>query len=86
MYTLFNRHDEVCVVPVRSERFYNIDDEWWFAIRLAPDQGPYPTQILARQALIEYIKEQVEFEKQLQQDREESLRDVIFTTMSNRMV
>ena len=83
MYPLCNRHGEISAVPVRSERFYNIDDEWWFAIRLGTDQGPYPTQIAAKQALIEYINVQFEFENQLQQDREESLPGTAYAAMSN---
>jgi hypothetical protein len=82
MYPLCNRHGEICAVPVRSVRFYNIDDEWWFAIRHGTDQGPYPTQITARQAMIEYINDQFEFEKRLQQDREESLRGATYVEMS----
>jgi hypothetical protein len=83
MYPLCNRHGELSAVPVRSERFYNIDDEWWFAIRLGTDQGPYPTQISARQALIEYINDQFEFEKHLEQKRKESIPGATYAAMSN---
>ncbi|MDZ7805334.1 DUF6316 family protein [Thiohalophilus sp.] len=71
MHQFLNRHGEMDAVQPRSERFYNIADEWWFAIRRGPDQGPYPTQSAARQALIEYINDQLAFEKQLQEGREQ---------------
>lgn len=54
-------------IPFRSGRFYCIDNEWWFAIRRGPDQGPYPSQAAARQALIEFLNDQFAFEKYLLQ-------------------
>ncbi|TDY00614.1 DUF6316 family protein [Thiohalophilus thiocyanatoxydans] len=68
MYQLRNRHGETGTVQPRIERFYNISDEWWFAIRRGPDQGPYPTRAASRKALIEYINDQIAFEKRMQQD------------------
>lgn len=68
MYQLHNRHGEEGAVLYRSSRFYTIDNEWWFAIRRGPDQGPYPSRASARQALIEFLNDQFEFERQLQQD------------------
>jgi hypothetical protein len=66
MYQSGNRHGEIRAVPERNVRLYNIDDEWWFAIRHGADQGPYPTEDSARQAVIDYINDQFEFEKHLQ--------------------
>ncbi|TDX99311.1 DUF6316 family protein [Thiohalophilus thiocyanatoxydans] len=70
MFQLHNRHGEEGAVLYRSSRFYTIDSEWWFAIRRGPDQGPYPSRASARQALIEFLNNQFESERQLQQDRE----------------
>ena len=69
MYQQRSRFGEQGAVPFRSGRFYSIDNEWWFAIRRGPDQGPYPTKAAAKQSLIEYLNDQFAFEKQLQQDR-----------------
>lgn len=74
MYQLHSRHGEKGAVPFRSVRFYTVDSEWWFAIRRGPDQGPYPTRAAARQGLIEYLSDQFDFERQLQQDRERLAR------------
>lgn len=71
MFQLPNRHGETGAVQFRSERFYKISDEWWFAIRRGPDQGPYPTRTAARKALIKFINDQIEFERQLLQDHEQ---------------
>jgi len=71
MYQLRSRYGENGAVPFRSVRFYTIGNEWWFAIRRGPDQGPYPTRASARQALIEYLNDQFAFERQLQQEREQ---------------
>jgi hypothetical protein len=68
MYQLHSRHGEKGSVPFRSVRFYTLDSEWWFAIRRGPDQGPYPNQDSAKQALVEYLNDQFAFERQ--QDRE----------------
>lgn len=69
MYTQRNRHGERGAAPFRSGRYYAIDEQWWFAIRRGPDQGPYPTKAAAKQALVEYLNDQFAFEKHLQQDR-----------------
>jgi hypothetical protein len=69
MYKQRNRHGELGAIPFRSGRYYSIENEWWFAIRRGPDQGPYVTKSAARQGLIEYINEQFAFEKQLKNER-----------------
>ncbi len=69
MYKQRNRHTENGAIPFRTGRFYCVGSEWWFAIRRAPDQGPYTTKGLAKQSLIEYLNDQFTFEKHLQNDR-----------------
>jgi len=67
MYQQNNRYGEQGTVQFRSGRFYCIDNEWWFAIRRGPDQGPYPSRAAARQSLIDFLNDQFAFEKYLQQ-------------------
>lgn len=69
MYQQHSRHGEQGAVPFRTGRFYCVENEWWYAIRRGPDQGPYPTKAAAKQSLIEFLNDQFTFEKQLQQDR-----------------
>jgi len=52
-----NRFNEQGRIPVRSERFYQNNNEWYFSVRAGLDQGPYKTFEEARQALTLYIKE-----------------------------
>ena len=68
MYQQHTRQGERGLVPFRTGRFYCIENEWWFAIRSGPDQGPYPTKAAAKQSLIEFLSDQVTFEKFLQQE------------------
>ena len=68
MYEQRNRHNENGAIPFRTGRYYAIDNEWWFAIRRGSDQGPYTTKAAAKQALIEYLNDQFEFEKHLNND------------------
>jgi len=70
MYKQRNRHEEKGAIPFRTGRFYCVDNEWWFAIRRGPDQGPYETKVSAKQSLIAYLNDQFTFEKHLQRDRE----------------
>ncbi len=70
MYKQRNRHTEKGAIPFRSGRYYSIGNEWWFAIRRGPDQGPYVTKAAAKQGLIEYLNDQFEFERHLHRDRE----------------
>lgn len=65
-----NRHNEMGAIPFRTGRFYSVKNEWWFAIRRGPDQGPYLSKASAKQALIEYLNDQFEFEKHLQQNKQ----------------
>lgn len=69
MYHSRNRYGEAGAVPFRSGRFYHTDNSWWFAIRRGPDQGPYQDKPSARQALIDFLNDQFNFEKHLRNDR-----------------
>jgi len=69
MFKQRNRHSESGAIPFRTGRFYCVDNEWWFAIRRGPDQGPYITKPMAKLSLIEYLNDQFTFEKHLKADR-----------------
>ena len=60
-----NRKGEEGAAPFRSGRFYCVGSEWFFAVRRGVDQGPYNTKPDARTALVEYINDQLSFEKHL---------------------
>jgi len=48
-----------------DERVYSIDEEWYFNIRRGYDQGPFESEVDTRQALAEFVLEQLEFESSL---------------------
>lgn len=50
-----NRKGEAGPVPFRSGRFFNVENQWYFATREHLDQGPYPRRDLAEQALQRYL-------------------------------
>jgi hypothetical protein len=52
-----NRYSESGVLPLRSDRFYQEANKWYFSIRAELDHGPFETFDDARYALTEYIKE-----------------------------
>lgn len=64
-----NRHGEVGAVPLRNERIYIYNGDWYFSIRRGVDQGPFANETEARGALREFIEEQLHFEFQLLKDR-----------------
>lgn len=68
MMHIRNRYNENGAIPFRTGRFYSVENKWWFAIRRGPDQGPYATKSAAKQALIEFLNDQFEFDKFLQSD------------------
>jgi hypothetical protein len=76
MYQQRTRFGEQGAIPFRTGRFYCVANEWWFAIRRGPDQGPYPTKAAAKQSLIEYLNDQLAFERHLQEDKIVINRDV----------
>lgn len=70
MTNLFmNRKGESGGVPFRSGRFYNVGDEWFFAIRRGEDKGPYKTKQSAKDALVNFINDQLAFEKHLEKNK-----------------
>ncbi len=73
MYQQHTRHGEDGAVPFRTGRFYCVGNDWWFAIRRGPDQGPYPTKAAAKQSLIAFLNDQFAFEKYLKQQTSENL-------------
>ena len=50
-----NRFNENGPIPMRSERFYQSNGEWFFIVRQKDDQGPFKTFEDARLALTSYI-------------------------------
>jgi hypothetical protein len=54
----------------RSDRFYCVNDEWYFAIRRGPDQGPYSSKEAAQAALKKFIAEELAQERRLQAERQ----------------
>lgn len=70
-----NRANEASAAPYRNDRFYRIEDEWYFAIRRGPDQGPYPSKAAAQDALKILIAEELRHERR--QQAEQQLQDTI---------
>lgn len=64
-----NRLNENNTAPYRSDRFYCDNDEWYFAIRRGPDQGPYPSKEAAQSALKKFIAEELALERRLEVER-----------------
>jgi len=64
-----SRHGERGSIPYRTSRFYSVGHEWWFSIRRGPDQGPYPSKAAAKLSLIEFLNDQLAFEKHLAWER-----------------
>ena len=50
------RFSEQGAIPVRSERFYQSNTQWFFSVRSGLDHGPYATFDDAREALTQYIE------------------------------
>ena len=65
-----NRQNEDKAAPFRSDRFYCVNDEWYFAIRRGPDQGPYPSKEAAQAALKKFIAEELVLERRLEAERQ----------------
>ena len=64
-----NRKGESGSVPFRSGRFYSVGSEWYFAVRRGIDQGPYDSKEKAREALVNFINDQLAFENLLEKNR-----------------
>jgi hypothetical protein len=65
-----NRMSEAGNIPFRSDRFFCVGGEWFFAIRRGPDQGPYASREAAREALKTFIEDQLSLERRLQAEWE----------------
>ena len=65
-----NRLNEDKVALYRNDRFYCVNDEWYFAIRRGPDQGPYTSKEAAQAALKKFIAEELALEQRLQAERQ----------------
>ena len=44
-------------ITVRSNRFFTNGSDWYFSTREGLDQGPFPSRILAHDAIQNYIRE-----------------------------
>ena len=64
------RINEATTAPFRNNRFYCINDEWYFAIRRGADQGPYTSKQAAQAALQKFIAEELALERRLQAERQ----------------
>jgi hypothetical protein len=64
------RMNESTAAPYRTDRFYCIKHEWYFAIRRGPDQGPYPSKAAAHDALKKFITEELQQERHRQAERQ----------------
>lgn len=64
-----NRKDETGTVPFRSGRFYSVGTQWFFAVRRGEDHGPYESKEKARDALVNYINDQLAFESLLEKNK-----------------
>lgn len=64
-----NRKGESGAVPFRSGRFYSVGTEWYFAVRRGVDQGPYGSKEKAKDALVNYINDQLAFERHLEKNQ-----------------
>lgn len=60
---MYRYDDEKEQAPARSERFYEVDGKWFFAVRKGPDRGPFISKEAAHAALRTYIVEQLAEEK-----------------------
>lgn len=47
--------DEEAIPPMRSDRFFAINGEWYFRTREGKDFGPYTTKYEANSSLDDYI-------------------------------
>lgn len=64
-----NRKDESGSVPFRSGRFYSVGADWFFAVRRGVDQGPYDSKDKAKDALVNFINDQLAFERHLEKNK-----------------
>ena len=74
---MYRFNDQTTQPASRSERFYQVGEKWFFAVRKGPDRGPFSSKEAARAALRTYIVEQLAEEKRNRpQGRRFSLRSL----------
>ena len=44
-------------ITFRSNRFFTSGSDWYFSTREGVDQGPYPSRVMAHNAIQKYIRE-----------------------------
>lgn len=65
-----SRPNEESAAPNRIDRFYCVNEEWYFAIRRGPDQGPYPSKEAAQNALKKFISEELALERRREAEQQ----------------
>ena len=58
-----HRKGELGVVPLRSGRYFYIDNKWYFSCREGKEKGPYESKEDAEKALLAYIEGMTESEE-----------------------
>lgn len=51
-----NRHGESGAIPARGERFFRLNNDWFFATREGSTVGPYSTRDSATLGLSDYLE------------------------------
>lgn len=51
-----NRNGEVGSIPVRSDRFFNVEHDWYFTTREGCPVGPYTNKGQARTGLNDFLE------------------------------
>jgi hypothetical protein len=51
-----NRNGEVGTIPVRSDRFFNVDHDWYFSTREGCPVGPYVNKSQAKSGLDDFLE------------------------------
>lgn len=51
-----NRNGEIGTIPVRSDRFFNVDHDWYFSTREGCPVGPYLNKGQAKTGLDDFLE------------------------------
>lgn len=51
-----NRQGELGHVPMRTDRFFAVNNSWYFDTREGPAIGPYDSKLDARKGLADFIE------------------------------
>lgn len=49
------RHGELGAVPMRADRFFAVNNAWYFATREGASIGPFETKNEAQQGLLDFL-------------------------------